>query len=325
MAGGGVMLASIVLSGVAWGATGLAIAIGAWGLLVSTMTQVFGLWRPWAPKPEITVKLRVGDSIKDPVVIAPDRPHGFIDHQAVIASARRALEATAPAPPREPTAMEKLSFSVAVMASQATQKAALARFSEKLDDYEVALGEWLGEYERQREVRARFVECALWVENGGDAPADDLHLRLKLPQGLRFAGEEPTVERPPKPPKYEEFESFLGPSFAGLDLSPIPKPSSLKGLFGNLRGPERVREDGHEILVFRVATLPPKMPEGGDAAIPLLADGPGTYEIEWQAFAGNLKMPARGKLVVECPEPLAGEVVKTFVEIIEAPQVPIEE
>ena len=104
------------------------------------------------------------------------------------------------------------------------------QYNTLLEDFYKAYSDWASEETRVRQFRSQTLKLIPLLKNSGTAPASDIRLHLRLPDGVRHlahAGEAGTLMNPPNPPGDVGSQRPHRPAQRVHDFSPekfIPEP-----------------------------------------------------------------------------------------------------
>ena len=306
-----VAFAAIVLGALYGLAAGMAVVTCA-----SLLLAGLAVWRPWKARPALEAALYTLDGTASTcLVLARERPVGPIDREAILAEEARLAKSTVepPPPPRRPDPLG-LSFDRPMGLRPEPYDEALDRFNGELLAHQNELAGWLAGWERGRWLEAAFVEAWLRVENTGAAPAGEVRVILRIPAGMKGIKCRPYMPFPPERPR---FERRTLPDLSDL-ASKTPSPiRTRERSLGSIKGPDYLRDDKRLVVRFSASNLTHGVAELSAEPIRLVAEGPGTYEMEWEIHSSDLAAPARGVFAIEArPQPRSEEAVTSLDHLI---------
>jgi hypothetical protein len=220
-----------------------------------------------------------------------------IDGDAIIRAGQKAARETAPEikpeedtfyritipgprSPFEPTADDRREFTADVMG------------------YAQALEEWLERYVAVRLESARRCRISFRIENDGEAPAQNVRLRVHCPPGFQHLTKPLPVEEAPEQPVYRnpfdrtppvmERSSFLRKVSQRLMAEPASGPVATVS-----------HEEDHLVLTYEIGHLNHGPDHMRTEPITLLAPEAGSFQFRWEALSANPGPAANGHLRVE--------------------------
>lgn len=313
------MIAVVLVAAVV--AIGELINLAAATFVVVLYTAVFGAATMLGLKPlEALPLLEVGiwrdGELVTSYTRAPDRDRPPIDIDACLRNALRAVRGQIPAPPPPPSTAALLRLpgleGLGDFASLESREQAVERLESELTKYERSLREWLNDFESRRWPNYAIVRAQVAIRNRGENVADDITLRIILPDGLTPADDalgELVLAPPPLAPKYEQRSRF---GISDLDLASV-KPFYDPPFFPAVSthaaiatGPSYVVDHGQDVAEVRLGSLTHGVTVRSADDLGIIPREPRTYVLRWEAHVANLRRPARGTIRIDV-KPLSEE------------------
>lgn len=193
-------------------------------------------------------------------------------------------------------------------------------FAQEVEGYVVALGEWFDEYETAREEKSRQFAVAFRVENDGEAPAENVRLRVRLPDNFKEASVRPGVGAAPTRPTYKPPGPggirIRQPDLSSIDLSLLRNSQTPQRRSGPSRPVATCSLDGgHLLLTYNLGTLNHGPDHLRTHPCEIRVPGPGSYEGRWEVLAAN--GASKGPLRIVVPPALDGTPFATLEEVSE--------
>ncbi len=309
-----IVVGTVVALGTLVGVSAATAAVGAWGLVIAGLRELFALWRPFRSLPRLYVSLHHEGTAKTELVLERTQAVRPIDRRGIVSEqsdiARETVEAC-PAPERR-SLLEPINPDL-----RESYDDALGHFRCRLEEFSHELGAWLVAYESRRWPTASYVEAWLRVENSGEAPAEDLIVELELPDGLMRATKRPAIDPPPDPPRFQRRHLLRS-----VEPPPLADAGQIEPSLGNVSGPDWVAEDGSLVARYRIRKLLHGTRDFSAYPLRLVAREAGRFEIAWTARASNLDAPAHGAFVVDArPQPRSDEPVRALSELVDTGEV----
>jgi hypothetical protein len=242
----------------------------------------------------ITKEGRAGEATFPPPKLRP------IDREAIVRSSQRAAQETAPEvrrPPR-PNQFGLPYYEMPTVESLlGPRQRDIEQFSSEIRRFGEELEDWLDRYVDFRLQVARQFPLAFRVENDGEAPAQNVRLRVHLPKDFLQMDEPPAMDSPPSEPRYS------GP----FDINPVvPYQSSALREIGRrllkdpVSGPVPTssEEGDHLVLTYEIGHLNHGPDHVGTDPVILLAPSDGEFEIHWEALSANPGPAMKGSLKI---------------------------
>lgn len=318
-------VALVVLVGLAAG-LGLAFGITIATFVVVVYSAIFsGVtflgWKPFQARPELGVALQIGVETVTTVQL-PSKPYAAIDEEACVAEQLGiARESITPAPEANPYTGIEIALE--------PYGNALGRFNTELATYAIELRQWLDAFESRRWPNFSLVRALVAITNRGESVARGVTLRLTLPEGVAAVSDEDelSLSAPPTPPRFEQrnrvFQGLpayrTGPvALPSLPKIKLPSPPSA------ISGPDFFRDRDQLTAQFRVETLTHGVTELSQRQLVVTTTRPGTFRVDWEAYVGNLRQPARGALDIRVDErPVEDFTLTTVAAVAASREVPI--
>lgn len=193
-------------------------------------------------------------------------------------------------------------------------------FAQEVERYAEDLTRWLGEYETMREIKSRQFKVTFRVENEGEAPAENVRLRIRLPDDFEEVATQPSIAGPPARPSYEP----PGPGGIRVNRQDF---SLLRQALSSGSSSPREREfpsrptstcsyDGeHLLLTYDLGALNHGPDHMQTHPCDIRVPAPGSYEGQWEVLAAN--GTAKGPLRIVVPPPGEGPALATLDEVTE--------
>lgn len=312
-----IVVGTVVALGALVGVSAATAALGAWGLVVAGLRELFALWRPIHSLPRLDVSLHHDGTAKTELVLERSQAVRPIDRRAIVSEQSDVARETVEARP----ATERRSLWEPINPDlRESYDDALDHFRCRLEEFSRQLGAWLVAYESRRWPTASYVEAWVRVENSGEAPAEDLMVELALPDGLMRATERPAIDPPPDPPRFQR-RHLIG---SVEPPAPLAGAGHMESKLGNVSGPDWVTEDGSRVARYRIQKLLHGTRDFSAYPLRLVAREAGRFEMAWSARASNLDAPAHGVFVVDArPQPRSDEPVRALSELVDTDEVEI--
>jgi hypothetical protein len=329
---------AVVLSTGALLLVGLVVALGiSFGLDIATFvvvvySAVFAAvavlgWRPFQPRPELTVSFWINGEMHTSVERRPGHPKPTIDIEACVRDQIRRLRESVPPPDPAPRPEPWYVSPSVLVPPPESYDSALTRFNQELAVYTADLRRWLEHYEARRWPNYSLIVGRLAVHNGGRTVADRITLRLRLPMSVTPVKDEMAASMPP-PPEPPEFKRMSG--WPQPDLSAIIPPSRFanapppQDALGTVMGPTYLKQGDVRIAQFRMEALTHGVTELSSGIVALIANEPGVHVIDWEAHVGNLTRSVRGHITIDVEAwPDSDDVLATLDAAIASGDVPI--
>lgn len=203
----------------------------------------------------------------------------------------------------------------AAMSAMEGRDSAVARLEGELEEYEPELRAWLEAYASLRWPTYATVVEKVAVFNDGENRADDITLRIAIPDDLVPVAADLLdglqLEQPPEPPRYEERNTFTRDLSLPHDVV-AERLGELTAVTRNQRfafpsartrdvadGPVIRAEQGRQVAMVRLDALTHGVTVLSEDTLKVMPRQPGTYELPWEAHVSNLRRPARGTIVLE--------------------------
>jgi hypothetical protein len=191
-------------------------------------------------------------------------------------------------------------------------------FAQEIEGYVEALGDWFDDYELARARKSRQFTVAFRVENDGEAPAENVRLRIRLPDDFEEVATRPEVGSPPTRPVY------VPPGPGGIR---VRQPGSIDlSLLRSQLAPQRrgnssrplavcSLDGGNLLLTYNLGTLNHGPDHLRTHPCEIRVPGPGSYEGRWEVLAAN--GVSRGPLRIIVPPALDDTPFATLEELSE--------
>jgi hypothetical protein len=293
----GLIVFPIVLGGV------LALAVGPLAGLAgfSPALSVAAFFRhDLRPGPRLSTAIVTGSGYSAEAVFPPPELQR-LDHEAIVTGEQTTATETAPeiAPEPEPSAgpFGIPTFEIPTVQSMLgpTRKDVVV-FMAEVRDYGLALNGWLDRYEQVRAESGRQFRLVFRVENDGEAPAQNVRLRVRFPEGFRHLTKSLPVKQAPDRPRFRN----------RWDIAPVVplQSSALREIGRRLTadppvGPVPIvsEEQGQLVLTYEIGHLNHGPDHLRTDPVTLLAPETGDFDLAWEALSAN-------------PGPAAGGILK---------------
>jgi hypothetical protein len=249
------------------------------------------------PRLSITMVTSSGHSI-EAVFPPPELRH--LDRAAIVEEERSTAAETAPrmAPEPKPSlgAFGLPTFEMPTVQSMlGPTREDVVAFMAEVRDYGMDLDRWLDRYEEVRQESARQFRLVFRVENDGEAPAQNVRLRVRFPEGFRSLTKPLAINEAPDRPRFRN----------RWDVAPVVPlgSSALREIGRRLTadppvGPVPVVSDeqGQLVLTYEVGHLNHGPDHLRTEPVRLLAPETGDFEFRWEVLSANPGPAATGVL-----------------------------
>jgi hypothetical protein len=223
----------------------------------------------------------------------------ILDREAIVGGSRRAAAETAPDVPAEP---EPDYFGLQAFQRPTVQsmfkptRGEVVAFLAEVQDYGAVLEDWLRRYEAIRAESARHFSLVFRLENDGEAPAQNVRLRVRCPTGFRHLTDPLPIQEAPSQPRFR--------TRFGRDMAvPLGSSGALREIGRRLTadppvGPVPVVSDeqGQLVLTYEIGHLNHGPDHLRTDPVTLLAPETGDFELRWEALSANPGPAAAGVL-----------------------------
>jgi hypothetical protein len=191
------------------------------------------------------------------------------------------------------------------------------QFTAEVRDYGAELEDWLASYFEFRAEAVRQFPLTFRIENDGEAPAQNVRLRVRLPKGFRQLNGAPEIAGPPDEPRFKgRFD---------LDYARPLQSSALRDIYRSVTkeapaGPVATAsyEDDHLVLTYDIGHLNHGPDHMRTDLVVLLAPADGEFEASWEALSANAGPAAKGTLkITVSPAEEVKPPITTMAEITE--------
>ncbi len=252
--------------------------------------------------------------------VFPSTELRVIDRRAIIKSEQCEAQETAPEIRREPRrgSFGLPSFEVPSVGSMLgpTQRD-LEQFTAEIRRYGDELEPWLERYAELRIRSTRQFRLALRIENDGEAPAQNVRLRVRFPKDFRRLTKPMAMDGAPSQPRFRD----------RWQIDPVVplQSSALKEIGRRLTaepvaGPVPIasHEKDHLVLTYDIGHLNHGPDHMRTEPVTLLAPRDGEFELQWDALSANPGPAARGTMKVRLNPILEVEpAIRTMKELDE--------
>lgn len=272
---------------------GMVIALAGFGTAISVSAFFRHDLIP-GPRLSTAIVTKEGHSQK----VGPPSPRlRVIDGDAIIRAEQKAARETAPEIKPEEDTFYRITMPGPRSPLEPTEED-LREFTADVMSYGQELEEWLEHYVAVRLESARRCRITFRIENDGEAPAQNVRLRVHCPQGFQHLTRPLPIEEAPQQPEYRN----------PFDRSPpVLKGSSYLRQVGErlmaepASGPVATvsQEEDHLVLTYEIGHLNHGPDHMRTEPIALLAPEAGDFEFRWEALSANPGPAANGLLLVQ--------------------------
>jgi hypothetical protein len=240
-----------------------------------------------------------------------------IDGDAIIRAGQKAARKTAPKIQPEPESPYRIG-SIALPGPRnflEPTESQLREFAADVTGYGQELDQWLERYVELRLESARRLRLTFRIENDGEAPAQNVRLRVHCPKGFQHLTKPLPIEEAPEQPEYRGPLDMASPDLKG---SSFLRQVSKRLMAEPVSGPVATvsSEDNHIVLTFEIGHLNHGPDHMRTEPITLLAPGAGDFGFRWEALSANPGPAASGLLLVQLSPSIEIEpAIKTMNEI----------
>lgn len=191
----------------------------------------------------------------------------------------------------------------------------LERFAAEIRGYGTELEEWLEKYAGLRLQAARQFRLVFRIENDGEAPAQNVRLRVRCPEDFQRLTKPMAIDSAPSQPRFR----------GRFDIEPVVplRSSALKEIGRRLTaeptsGPVPIasHEDNHLVLTYEIGHLNHGPDHMRTEPVTLLAPRDGDFDLRWEALSANPGPAASGTLRIRvCPSVAVEPPIKTMEEL----------
>jgi hypothetical protein len=224
----------------------------------------------------------------------------ILDHAAIVTSEQKAAAATAPKIRPEPKpatgAFGLPTFEMpSVQSMLAPTRRDVVEFMAEVKDYGTALEDWLRLYEEIRRESARQVRLIFRVENDGEAPAQNVRLRVRCPEGFRHLTKPLPIREAPDQPRFRSpYDMRVETPLQSSALREIGRRLTADPPVGPV--PIVSDEQSQLVLTYEIGNLNHGPDHLRTDPITLLAPETGDFELRWEALSANPGPGTKGKL-----------------------------
>ena len=308
-----------------WGFVVLAVGLVLAGVQAAITERVHEVFKR---KPDLTLLASAGKN-HSAVIEAPTLRPWPVDVDRIVALELESARATEQIGNGILDKFLGLGDPLAIKPSQSEKNRALEAFREEVDKFGVDVRAWLVRYVTAADEGSRTFELRFEVVSGPrGAPAENVALEIELPPGVDLVDEWPTVEPPPKRPRYSpprpcSISDISRHPIIATPITPVVGPEVLSPLFGRLgQSIWKISTDERRIEASLGNVHHGRTRELGEALLVRTA-GTGDYELRWTMFATNSRRHCKGTLTLVVPPTPARPAFGTMEAIRRFPDVPV--